>query len=142
MRWKSWGWALLTGLSLLSSGCNGPKDSCEGTIDSFAGCINGQDWECFPPLIWADHRKKFPDRVIQAWANQEYLGDKHFKWTKVDAAVSGDVCIVRTLASWTWKIRGKNPEDHTDEYSSYTLHRQADGNWYIEIPGASKLGSY
>ena len=133
----------LAGLLLATSGCNTPKDSCEGTLDSFKGCINAQDWQCICDLMHPAERKKFTDRRIRGMFAEDWFGVHSYRWTfmQADTAKSGDVCVARTKAAWTKKIRGKAAEDVKDWGDVYTLH-PIDGLWYIDVPGSQKLSGY
>lgn len=122
-------------------GCGGPKGSCEGSVNALARCINNQDSECAEELLWEPHRKKFGSRAIKVWFTNEYDGWKNMRFTTIRAVETGDLCIAQSQYSYTWKIRGKNPIDHEDEYQSWLAHR-VDGYWYLEMPGVSKVQGF
>ena len=55
---------LVAVLIFAAVGCNKPKDTCEGTMDSYIGCINSQDWDCMVELMHPAERKKFTDKRL------------------------------------------------------------------------------
>lgn len=131
----------LLALLLACAGCHGPKSDCEGTVASFASIIDGNSWDDLPDLVYPPQRAKLGDRAISAWAAGNYQGATSFKFTKIDAQVSKDICFASTLSTWRQKIRGQNPSVFEDEAFTLTLHN-VNGTWYMEMPGASKLGAY
>ena len=134
------GW-FLVGSSLMGlTGCNGPKSSCEGTMNSWKGCINSNDWDCMSELINPVHRRKY-GRGIKAISEDTYKGAYNFKYKFIQADETGNICIARTNAFYTVKVRGKSPEDFDDQGFSYTL-RKIDGLWYIDFPGVEKLSGF
>ena len=135
---------VVLGLLLASGaglGCHGPSSTCEGTMSSFASIIDSNSWDDLPGIISPKERAKYGDTMIAKWASSNYFGCKKFKFTKVEANVSGNVCLARSLASWHEKIRGKRPVDYNDEYYTYTMHL-INGKWYMDLPGASKIQGY
>jgi hypothetical protein len=130
-------------LALACAGCNGPKDNCEGTLNSYAGCINGQDWDCILELMHPAERAKYGDRKIKGMMMNNWFGTKNYKWKylQADTAKAGDICVARTIARWDTKVRGKK-EVTTDDYGdTFTLHPK-DGVWYIDVPGSQKIGGF
>ena len=141
LRFRALGFSFAALAALCLSGCNGPASTCEGTLNSYASCVNKQDWECFVPLIWAPHVKKAGAKQIKEVFQDNFFGYKNFRWTVMQPVETKDLCLARTTSSWTYKIRGKNPEDHNDEFDSFTLHR-VDGLWYMEMRGMSKISAF
>jgi hypothetical protein len=134
-------WCAALAALVLCAGCNKPKDSCDGTLNSYAGCINSQDWECLIDLFHPDQRAKYGDKMIRKWALENWNGARNFKWKFVQADASGSVCIARTNAYYEVKIRGKNPETYDNWGDTYTLHLK-DGLWYMDIPGSQKVQGF
>lgn len=128
---------LLLVTSAAGLGCHGPASSCEGTMKSFASIIDGNSWDDLPAIIYQRDRKKFGDRAIKKWVASTYNGAKSFEFSYLNATVTGEMCQAQTTSKWHWKIRGKNPEDFSDDFT-YLLHN-VDGKWYMELPGTSKV---
>ena len=135
-------WALVVGVSVGLTGCGkGPKGDCEGSLESWGKVINDNDWDAMVELIHPDQRKKFGDETIREFGYQIYKGARDYKWKKIQADVSGNICIARTIAYYNVKIRGKLPVDFDNQYVSYVLHEK-DGLWYFDLPGSTKVGGY
>jgi hypothetical protein len=129
------------GLAVALTGCHGPKSDCEGTMQSYAALIDGNSWDDIPDLVYPPQRTKLGDGAIRGWTAANYQGATSFEFTHLDAAVSKDVCFATTVAKWRQKIRGQNPVVFDDEAFTFTLHL-INGTWYMEMPGAAKVGAY
>ena len=94
------GMPLVLVLAPATAGCNGPKDSCEGTMNSYAGNINGQDWDNIVELFTPPERAKFGDRRIKAMMRENWTGAKNYKWKfmQADVETTGKLCVARTIA--------------------------------------------
>jgi hypothetical protein len=125
-------------------GCNGPKDTCEGSANSFYGTLRGHDWDTMHRMLTPEFKHKFAkvDRFTYAMENI-WLGSKSFsvKWNTV-SETRERVCIANGLLSYTVKIRGQESKDTKDEYFSWTFRKGNDGLWYAELPGQERIGGY
>jgi hypothetical protein len=134
-------------LALLAlTACNGPKDSCEGTYNSYVACMKGHDWECVFELLTPEFKRKAgnPKRVAIAMEEGQWLkGSKSFKVNVFDIAeTKAGICTARGTMSYTIKNRGENPRDVKDEYFAWTFRLEKDGLWYMELPGSEKLQAF
>ncbi len=125
-------------------GCNGPKETCEGSAKAFYGTLRGHDWATMHQMLTPEFKHKF-NRVDRFAEVMEYnwLGSKSFsvRWNTI-SETRERVCIANGQLSYTVKIRGENPVDTTDQYFSWTFRRGNDGLWYAEVPGQEKVGGY
>jgi len=137
------GWFVVVAVLFLA-GCNGPKDSCQGSTDSFFSIIKGHDWDTMFELLTPEHKRKVGNAArLNAFMEDIYKGTKNFKVSYQNVAeTKTGVCVVNGTMSYTIKIRGENPVDINDEYFSWTLKKGRDGLWYIDIPGEEKIGGY
>ena len=128
---------------LVAAGCYRPKDTCEGSFESFYSAIKADDWDATYEMLTAAHKKKV--RSKEVWA--QYMASdwgraKSFSLHLNNIAPSGNVCIANGTMDFVFKERGKEPETVKDYYFSWTFRREADGKWYVEIPGQEKLQGY
>lgn len=127
--------------ALLLAGCNGPKEDCLGSFKSYKSMLESQDWEGLHEMLTPEHKRKFPLAKFKR-GMAELWGPTHsFDWKLNNVSETAKVCIVNGLMEYTWKVRGKAPEDH-EEYFAFTFKKQADGKWYIEQPGAEKVAGW
>lgn len=130
-----------TGLFL--AGCNGPKDTCEGTYKSYTNTLTGADWEGMYELLTPEHKKiaRNPETMVRVMSDR-WLGAKNWsiKTINVNETKEG-FCTVQGEMSWTVKTRGRNPFDQST-YFSWVFKQQKDGLWYIELPGQEKITGY
>ncbi len=133
-------WISLIG-ALLLAGCNGPKSDCAGSFKSYQNMLESQDWEGLYELLTPEHKKKFSMKNYLAGMTEVWGPTHSFDWRLNLLTETGKVCIVNGMMEYTFKIRGKEPEDR-DEYFSFTFRQQADGKWHIEQPGAEKISGW
>lgn len=133
-------WFPLVG-ALLFAGCNGPKDSCEGSYKSYVSMLEGKDWEGIHGLLTPAHKKKFALSTYSRAMEELWGPTKGFEWRLNTLSETKNVCIVNGMMEYTWKVRGKEPEDR-EEYYSFTFRKDGDGKWYIEAPGAEKVAGW
>ena len=133
------------GVTLLAlAGCDGPKDTCEGSFNSWHSCLKGHDWECSYELLTPEFKRKVGSSKKLARAMEsDWFGSKSFKFNVYNVAeTKAGVCTANGSMNYTVKIRGESPHDFNDVYFSYTFHLEKDGLWYIDLPGAEKLQSW
>lgn len=126
------------------AGCNGPKDSCQGSYDSYCSMLKGHDWDGMFQMLTAEHKKKAgrPERLA-AFMEDSFKGTKDFSFNLQTLSESQTgVCVANGFMSYTIKLRAKNPEDVKDEYYSWTFRLARDGKWYMELPGEEKISGY
>lgn len=136
--------AALSALAVLVlAGCNGPKDTCEGSFKSYYSLLKGHDWEAMYELLTPSFKKKAgsPANLVP-YMEEDYAGSKSFSLNDVNIQEGGDTCIVNGGLNYTIKKRGENPYDISDEYFSWTFRRAQDGLWYIELPGSEKITGF
>ncbi|MFN7133077.1 MAG: hypothetical protein ACK4N5_13445 [Myxococcales bacterium] len=134
--------AIFTALCALSlTGCNGPKEDCEGSFKSYQSLLEGQSWSGIYELLTPEFKRKIKVEAYEQLMKEEWGPTHSFKWDVQNVGASAKVCIVNGNMKYTWKVRGKNPEDR-DEYFAFTFRKQPDGKWYMEHPGDEKIGGF
>jgi ketosteroid isomerase-like protein len=128
---------------LASAGCHKPKDTCEGSFNSYFNAMKGKDWSAMYALLTPKYKKKARSpEFFSSFIQEEWGPAKNFDLNVMGIVPSGDLCIVNGTMDYTIKIRGKEPVDYDDEYFSWTFRRERDGLWYIELPGEEKLTGF
>jgi len=133
---------LLLSLALAATGCNGPKETCEGTVKSYFSTLKSQDFEAMYPLLVPEHRAKFSSvERFQRAMGKLWEGSKDFKLGVAEISEGSNTCIARGMLKYTIKVMGSEARDY-DDYVSWTLQKGKDGLWYIQLPGLEKVGAF
>jgi ketosteroid isomerase-like protein len=112
-------------------------------MDSYYSLLKGHNWDGVYELLTPEHKKKIgsPEKVATVMAPT--WNPTHSFSIKVNQVVeTGPLCVASGALWYTYKVRGALPEVTEDEYFSWTLRKQADGKWYIELPGSEKVRSW
>jgi len=133
---------VLAALGLLA--CNGPKDTCQGSVDSYWSLFKAHDWEGIYEMLTPEYKKKVGSAEQLASAlDENWKGGKSYtmELDNVVATASG-VCIANGNMNYIWRLRGENPKEFNNQYFSWTFHLLKDGKWYIDLPGEERLSGY
>lgn len=130
--------------ALSLAACNGPKETCAGSFESYFSMLEDHDYEGMYEMLTPEFKKKV--RSVEGFSramNEEWFGTHGFS-KKVDnvAETAGGVCTARGVMSWTWRVRGKEAESYDDVFFAWTFRRQKDGKWYIDLPGYEKITAF
>ena len=127
---------LLT-LVLSAMGCNTAKDSCEGTLASYAGCINSQKPECIVELVHPSQRQQFGDKVVLAWAKTNWEGVSDLTWEQLKLDKAWNICRAKTVAKFKQKGSKNNISPYQTSPQVIEILPAKGGNWYLSLPGAA-----
>jgi hypothetical protein len=128
--------------SLALTACNGPKETCQGSFESYWSYLKSHDWEGAYEMLTPQYKNKITlDRYI-AGMEEEWAGSKNFSMTVSNLSESAAGCFVNGGISYNVKIRGQQPYRVDGEYFSWIFRKQKDGKWYIELPGMEKVGAF
>jgi hypothetical protein len=125
-------------LMLSPVACRGPKSTPEDSMDSYISAYGSQDIDALLALTPPDQVKKYGVKTLTAFYTDRTHGIQHLS-AKIQVTSTGDhTAQASTSQSWTYRVRGKNPEEHEDEYQAYLL-TEIGGKWYVGIPDDAKV---
>lgn len=133
-------------LMVLLPGCHGPKKTCKKSAQSYFSVLSGHSWKTMYKMLTEEHRKQIgsPERLADFMENGlEFFGSKKFKLKSLEAYPGRDSCNVKIVYDYAVKIRGQEEQQYSDTEETLIFKKSpADGLWYMEVPGASKLAGY
>jgi hypothetical protein len=131
---------LVTFLALVLGGCRGPKGSPGGTVKSFFSAVVANDWDAMAEIASQKSLQKLgsKDRAVQ-WFSRNYTG-----WVGADVSIDEeliDTSEVNATVHFTCVQTTKEnyKEVQYDCSDVYTLVKEEDGKWHLNLPGSSKL---
>jgi len=128
---------VLLSLGFSAMGCNTAKDSCEGTLASYAGCINSQNPSCIVRLVHPSQRELFGDKVIEAWAKSNWDGVSDLTWEQLKMDKAWNICRAKTVAKFKQKGAKNNLSPYQSSPQVIEILPAKGGNWYLSLPGAA-----
>lgn len=128
--------------ALALAACNGPKETCEGSMNSYYALLKSHDWDGAYEMLTPEYKRKLTADRYARGMEEEWLGSKGFSLKVGNISESRGACYANGGISYTVKIRGKEPVDYDNEYFSWIFRKQADGKWYIEMPGMERVSAY
>ncbi len=133
----------LAACALSFAACNGPKDTCEGSYNSYYSMLKGHDFEGIHEMLTPEFRQKYsPVEKYVKWMDGYWGPTKDFSLRVGQINESGSTCLANGELNYIYRKRGENPVEHSGEYFSWVFKKQPDGKWYIEQPGQEKLSGY
>lgn len=136
-------------LAITAAACvvsrGGPKDTCQGSFESYFGALKGHDWSGVWELLTPELKKKVgsPERLASAM-EEVWVGAKGFSYSLDTVSQTNvGVCIANGTMSYKIKLQGHDTVDYNDEYFSWTFRQNpVDGKGYIELPGSEKISGF
>jgi hypothetical protein len=131
---------LLAALLLLAPACRGPKGSPGGTVKSFYSAIVANDWDAMAEIASQKSLQKLgsKERAVQFFS-RNYTG-----YLSADVTIDEeliDTSDVNATVHFTCVETTKEnyKEVQYDCSDVYTLVKEDDGKWHLNLPGSTKL---
>ncbi len=120
-------------------GCNGPKGSPEGSVESFYSAAEKHDWETMVEIIDPDSLRKVGAQRVQAFYADLFKDVRSVSVSIQDTRIvhPDQEAVVSFQCTATFRALGEQPYDRGCA-DIYTL-KYRDGKWYIVLPATQQL---
>jgi len=129
---------LLATLTLLATGCHGPKGSPDATVKSYWSAVEAEDWDALVETLSADGRAKLGDNGPRYFASQ-YGG-----WRSIDVDITDwSMNADQKSATVHFTCRGEIKQNYKmvpiNCSDTFSVVKEEDGKWHVVVAGGKHL---